>query len=157
MDLIGKQDKPIVYIDEIHNIVGAGALNGGALDASNLLKPYLTEGKIRFIGATTFDEYKKFFEKDKALSRRFQTIDVKEPSIKEAIEILNGLKGNYEEYHNVSYTDEAINDAVTLSDKYINDKYLPDKAVDIIDEAGAYARMNNENLEEKIIIDREVI
>jgi len=157
LDLIGKQHKPIVYIDEIHNIVGAGSLNGGALDASNLLKPYLTEGKIRFIGATTFDEYKKFFEKDKALSRRFQTIDVKEPSIKESIEILNGLKDNYEEYHNVSYTDEAISDAVTLSDKYINDKYLPDKAVDIIDEAGAYARMNNENLEEKIIIDRKII
>ena len=157
LDLIGKQDKPIVYIDEIHNIVGAGALNGGALDASNLLKPYLTEGKIRFIGATTFDEYKKFFEKDKALSRRFQTIDVKEPSIKEAIEILSGLKANYEEYHNVSYTEEAISDAVTLSDKYINDKYLPDKAVDIIDEAGAYARMHNEDLEEKIIIDRKVI
>lgn len=157
LDLIGKQNKPIVYIDEIHNIVGAGALNGGALDASNLLKPYLTEGKIRFIGATTFDEYKKFFEKDKALSRRFQTIDVKEPSIKEAIEILNGLKDNYEEYHNVSYTDEAISDAVILSDKYINDRYLPDKAVDIIDEAGSYARMHNEDLEEKIIIDRKVI
>jgi len=157
LDLIGKQHKPIVYIDEIHNIVGAGALNGGALDASNLLKPYLTEGKIRFIGATTFDEYKKFFEKDKALSRRFQTIDVKEPSINEAIEILNGLKDNYEEYHNVSYTEEAISDAVTLSDKYINDKYLPDKAVDIIDEAGAYARMQNEDLEEKIIIDRKII
>ncbi|OOM78755.1 ATP-dependent Clp protease ATP-binding subunit ClpA [Clostridium puniceum] len=157
LDLIGKEHKPIVYIDEIHNIVGAGALNGGALDASNLLKPYLTEGKIRFIGATTFDEYKKFFEKDKALSRRFQTIDVKEPSIKDAIEILNGLKINYEEYHNVSYTDEAISDAVTLSDKYINDKYLPDKAVDIIDEAGAYARVHNENLEEKIVIDRNII
>ncbi|MCE5221615.1 MAG: ATP-dependent Clp protease ATP-binding subunit ClpA [Clostridium sp.] len=157
LDLIGKQNKPIVYIDEIHNIVGAGSLNGGALDASNLLKPYLTEGKIRFIGATTFDEYKKFFEKDKALSRRFQTIDVKEPSIKESIEILNGLKDNYEEYHNVSYTYEAISNAVTLSDKYINDKYLPDKAVDIIDEAGAYARMHNEDVEEKIIIDRTVI
>ena len=157
LDLIGKEHKPIVYIDEIHNIVGAGSLNGGALDASNLLKPYLTEGKIRFIGATTFDEYKKFFEKDKALSRRFQTIDVKEPSIKDAIEILNGLKVNYEEYHNVSYTDEAISDAVTLSDKYINDKFLPDKAVDIIDEAGAYARMHNENLEEKIVIDRDII
>lgn len=157
LDLIGKQDKPIVYIDEIHNIVGAGSLNGGALDASNLLKPYLTEGKIRFIGATTFDEYKKFFEKDKALSRRFQTIDIKEPSIKDSIEILNGLKDNYEKYHNVSYTDEAISDAVILSDKYINDRYLPDKAVDIIDEAGAYARMYNEDLDKKIIIDRKVI
>ena len=157
LDLISKQDKPIVYIDEIHNIVGAGALNGGALDASNLLKPYLTEGKIRFIGATTFDEYKKFFEKDKALSRRFQRIDVKEPSIKEAIQILDGLKKNYEEYHNVSYTDEAIGDAVTLSDKYINDRYLPDKAVDIIDEAGAYVRMHNEDMNEQIIVDRKTI
>lgn len=157
LDLIGKEHKPIVYIDEIHNIVGAGSLNGGALDASNLLKPYLTDGKIKFIGATTFEEYKKFFEKDKALTRRFQTIDVKEPSISEAIKILNGLKRNYEEYHNVSYTDEAIVDAVKLSDKYINDKYLPDKAVDIIDEAGAYARMHNENLEEKIIIDEKII
>lgn len=157
LDLISKQNKPIVYIDEIHNIVGAGALNGGALDASNLLKPYLTEGKIRFIGATTFDEYKKFFEKDKALSRRFQRIDIKEPSINEAIEILKGLKGNYEEYHNVIYTDEAISDAVTLSDKYINDKYLPDKAVDILDEAGAYVRMHNENFEEKVTVDRKSI
>ncbi|MDR3593526.1 ATP-dependent Clp protease ATP-binding subunit ClpA [Clostridium sp.] len=157
LELISKQNKPIVYIDEIHNIVGAGALNGGALDASNLLKPYLTDGKIRFIGATTFDEYKKFFEKDKALSRRFQRIDIKEPSIKEAIEILKGLKGNYEEYHNVIYTDEAISDAVTLSDKYINDKYLPDKAVDILDEAGAYVRMHNENFEEKITVDRKSI
>ncbi|WP_297423097.1 ATP-dependent Clp protease ATP-binding subunit ClpA [Clostridium sp.] len=157
LDLIGKQDKPIVYIDEIHNIVGAGSLNGGALDASNLLKPYLTEGKIRFIGATTFDEYKKFFEKDKALSRRFQKIDVKEPSINEAIEILKGLKGTYEEYHNVTYTDDAISDAVILSDKYINDKFLPDKAVDIIDEAGAFVRMHNQNLEEKIVIDRKTI
>lgn len=154
---IGKYNNPIVYIDEIHNIVGAGSLNGGALDASNLLKPYLTEGKIKFIGATTFEEYKKFFEKDKALNRRFQTIDVKEPSIKEAIKILDGLKKNYEEYHNVTYTDKAISDAVILSDKYINDKYLPDKAVDIIDEAGAYVHMNNENIEEKIIIDEKII
>lgn len=157
LDEIGEYDNPIVYIDEIHNIVGAGSLSGGALDASNLLKPYLTEGKIRFIGATTFEEHKKHFEKDKALSRRFQTIDVKEPSIKEAIEILNGLKNNYEEYHNVSYTDKAISNAVILSAKYINDKYLPDKAVDIIDEAGSYVRMKNENTEEKIIIDEQII
>ena len=102
LDLISKKNKAIVYIDEIHNIVGAGALNGGALDASNLLKPYLTEGRIRFIGATTFDEYKKYFEKDKALIRRFQTIDVSEPSIDDAVIILNGLKKSYEEYHNVS-------------------------------------------------------
>lgn len=154
---IERYDNSIVYIDEIHNIVGAGSLNGGALDASNLLKPYLTEGKIKFIGATTFEEYKKFFEKDKALSRRFQTIDVKEPSINEAIKILDGLKKNYEEYHNVIYTDKAISDAVILSDKYINDKYLPDKAIDIIDEAGAYVQMINQSSEEKITIDEKII
>lgn len=100
---------------------------------------------------------KSFLKKDKALSRRFQRIDVKEPSIKEAIQILDGLKKNYEEYHNVSYTDEAIGDAVTLSDKYINDRYLPDKAVDIIDEAGAYVRMHNEDMNEQIIVDRKTI
>ena len=156
LDLISKKDKAIVYIDEIHNIVGAGALNGGALDASNLLKPYLTEGKIRFIGATTFDEYKKYFEKDKALIRRFQTIDVNEPSIDEAVKILKGLKKSYEEYHNVSYTDKAIENAVVLSHKYINDKYLPDKAIDIIDEAGAYVRIHNNN-SNKAIVDENVI
>lgn len=158
LDLISKKDKAIVYIDEIHNIVGAGALNGGALDASNLLKPYLTEGKIRFIGATTFDEYKKYFEKDKALIRRFQTIDVTEPSIEDSINILNGLKENYEKYHKVKYTDEAIRNAVVLSDKYINDKYLPDKAIDIIDEAGSYARILHDNDEmEEVIVDEKII
>lgn len=157
LDIIGKKDKAIVYIDEIHSIVGAGALNGGALDASNLLKPYLTEGNIRFIGATTFDEYKKYFEKDKALVRRFQTIDVNEPSIDDSINILNGLKESYEKYHNVYYTDCAIRNAVILSDKYINDKYLPDKAIDIIDEAGAYVRINNSNMDEKLIVNENVI
>ena len=142
---------PIVYIDEIHSIVGAGALGGGSLDASNLLKPYLMEGKIKFIGATTFDEYKKHFEKDKALTRRFQTVEVKEPSISETIEILNGIKKSYEEYHNVSYTDQAIESAVILSNKYINDKFLPDKAIDVIDEAGASISM--ENSEEIALID----
>ena len=157
LDLISKKEKPIVYIDEIHNIVGAGALNGGALDASNLLKPYLTDGRIKFIGATTFEEYKKFFEKDKALTRRFQTIDVKEPSINETVEILKGLKESYEEYHKVTYTEEALKDAVVLSDKYINDKYLPDKAIDIIDEAGAYARIKHEGNEGEIIVDEKII
>ena len=157
LDEISKYDNPIVYIDEIHNIVGAGALSGGALDASNLLKPYLTDNKIRFIGATTFDEKKKFFEKDKALTRRFQAIDVKEPSVEESIKILNGLKENYEEYHNVTYTPESIKEAVILSDKYINDKYLPDKAIDIIDEAGSYVRVNHNDENEKIIIDEKII
>lgn len=142
---------PIVYIDEIHNIVGAGSLNEGALDASNLLKPYLMEGKIRFIGTTTFDEYKRYFEKDKGLSRRFQKIEVKETTIDETIKILNGLKANYEEYHSVKYTEEAIISAVKLSSKYINDKFLPDKAIDIIDEAGAFIAMRRGKSEVKII------
>ena len=149
-------ENPIVYIDEIHNIVGAGAIDGGALDTSNLLKPYLVGGKVKFIGATTFDEYKKYFEKDKALSRRFQTIEVKETSIEETIKIINGLKSNYESYHNVKYTNNAIKIAVELSSKYINDRFLPDKAIDIIDEAGAYASMNRSDLNE-VLIDEKVI
>lgn len=149
-------ENPIVYIDEIHNIVGAGAIDGGALDTSNLLKPYLVGGKVKFIGATTFDEYKKYFEKDKALSRRFQTIEVKETSIDETIKILNGLKSNYESYHNVKYTNNAIKVAVELSSKYINDRFLPDKSIDIIDEAGAYSSMNRGDLNE-VIVDEKVI
>lgn len=149
-------ENPIVYIDEIHNIVGAGAIDGGALDMSNLLKPYLVGGKVKFIGATTFDEYKKYFEKDKALSRRFQTIEVKETSIEETIKIINGLKSNYESYHNVKYTNNAIKIVVELSSKYINDRFLPDKAIDIIDEAGAYASMNRSDLNE-VLIDEKVI
>ncbi|WP_195999321.1 ATP-dependent Clp protease ATP-binding subunit ClpA [Clostridium sp. 1001271B_151109_B4] len=149
-------ENPIVYIDEIHNIVGAGAIDGGALDTSNLLKPYLVGGKVKFIGATTFDEYKKYFEKDKALSRRFQIIEVKETSIEETIKILNGLKSNYESYHNVKYTNNAIKVAVELSSKYINDRFLPDKAIDIIDEAGAYSAMNRRDLKE-VLIDEKAI
>ena len=148
---ISNHENPIVYIDEIHTIVGAGAIGGGSLDTSNLLKPYLMEGRIKFIGATTFDEYKKYFEKDKALIRRFQTIEVKETSVEETIKIIQGLKSNYENYHNVKYTDEAIKLAVELSSKYINDRFLPDKAIDIIDEAGSYISMNREDSDKKII------
>lgn len=155
-DAIKEHENPIVYIDEIHNIVGAGALNGGALDGASLLKGYLLEGKIKFIGSTTYDEYKKHFEKDKALVRRFQTIEVKETSISETIKIIEGLKKNFEEYHNVKYTDKAIEIAVNLSNKYINDRFLPDKAIDIIDEAGAYVSMNNKNNSTNII-DEKVI
>ncbi|MGL5085592.1 MAG: AAA family ATPase, partial [Clostridium sp.] len=153
LDGLSSHPNPIVYIDEIHNIVGAGSLNAGALDASNLLKPYLMEGNIRFIGTTTFDEHKKYFEKDKGLSRRFQKIDIKETSTLETITILHGLKENYELYHNVKYTDEAIISAVNLSSKYINDKFLPDKAIDIIDEAGAFMNISNDGSEMKIIDD----
>ena len=138
---ISKEEKPIVYIDEIHTIVGAGAVSGGSMDASNILKPFLADGKVRFIGATTYDEYKKHFEKDSALARRFQKIEVPEPSTEETFDILMGLKDKYEEYHRVSYTDEALKTAVELSSKYIKDRYLPDKAIDIMDEAGAYARL----------------
>ena len=153
---INNHENPIVYIDEIHTIVGAGSIGGGSLDTSNLLKPYLMEGKIKFIGATTFDEYKKYFEKDKALTRRFQTIEVKETSVEETIKIIQGLKSNYENYHNVKYTYEAIKLAVELSSKYINDRFLPDKAIDIIDEAGSYISMNREDSNEKII-DEKII
>jgi ATP-dependent Clp protease ATP-binding subunit ClpA len=138
-----KEGNTILYIDEIHTIVGAGASGSGQVDAANILKPYLTRGKIKFIGATTHDEYKKYFEKDKALSRRFQPVTVVEPSEEEAIKILQGLKGYYEEYHGVTYTDEAIEAAVKLSSKYINDRFLPDKAIDIIDTAGAKLAMRD--------------
>ncbi|MPQ43440.1 AAA family ATPase [Clostridium tarantellae] len=156
LDEIKNHVNPIVYIDEIHNIVGAGALSGGALDGAGLLKKYLLEGKIKFIGATTFDEYKKYFEKDKALSRRFQIIEVNETTNEETIKILEGLKKSFEDYHNVKYTNKALINAVKLSQKYINDKFLPDKAIDIIDEAGAYVSMNRKNnkikrVDEKII------
>lgn len=141
LDEIMTRENPIVYIDEIHTIVGSGALEGGSLDGASLIKSYLLEGKIKFIGATTYDEYKKYFEKDKGLSRRFQIIDIKEPSKDEAVKILEGLKKNFEDYHNVKYTNRALVSAVNLSSKYINDRYLPDKAIDIIDEAGAYMSM----------------
>ncbi|GAB6169924.1 ATP-dependent Clp protease ATP-binding subunit ClpA [Clostridium carnis] len=156
LDEIANKENPIVYIDEIHNIVGSGALNGGALDGAGLIKGYLLEGKIRFIGATTFDDYKKYFEKDKALVRRFQTIEVKETSILETIKIIEGIINNFEEFHNVKYTKEAIETAVKLSYKYINDRFMPDKAIDIIDEAGSYISVWKGE-EDKRIVDGRVI
>ncbi len=138
---IEKQDNVILFIDEIHTIIGAGAASGGAMDISNILKPYLSSGKLRCIGATTYQEFKTIFEKDTALARRFQQIEVVEPSISESIEILTGLKSRYEDHHSVTYTVEAIESAVTLSSKYINDRFLPDKAIDVMDEAGAKAKM----------------
>ena len=142
VDELLKRDKSILFIDEIHTIVGAGAVSGGSLDASNLLKPALTSGKLRCIGSTTYDEYNKFFEKDRALSRRFQKIDIVEPTQGETVEILKGLRSKYEEYHKVRYSDEAIELAVRLSAQYITERRLPDKAIDVIDEAGAWARIN---------------
>ncbi len=136
-----QEEKVILFIDEIHTIVGAGATSGGSMDASNLLKPALVTGKIRCMGSTTYDEYKKFFERDRALSRRFQRIEIAETSPDETYQILLGLRERYEAHHNVRYTDEALRTAVDLSDQYINDRHLPDKAIDVIDEAGAYTRI----------------
>ncbi|MDR2601211.1 MAG: ATP-dependent Clp protease ATP-binding subunit ClpA [Spirochaetaceae bacterium] len=138
---IQKKQKAILFIDEIHTLVGAGSASGGALDASNMLKPALASGKLRCIGSTTHEEYKKYFVKDQALSRRFQKIDIDEPSEEDSIKILNGIKPKYEEYHHVRYTDDAVNAAVRLSAQYITERRLPDKAIDVLDEAGAYAHI----------------
>lgn len=162
MDGVAKEENVIIYIDEIHNLVGAGATGEGSMDASNMLKPYLESGKIRFIGSTTFDEYKRYFAKSKGLVRRFSQIDIIEPSVDEAINILNQLKGSYESYHGVTYLPEAIDYAVKGSARHITDRFLPDKAIDLIDEAGAY-RQAHKNVEEENslekgnIIDKELI
>jgi ATP-dependent Clp protease ATP-binding subunit ClpA len=131
----------IMFIDEIHTIVGAGATSGGSMDASNILKPVLNSGRMRCMGASTYEEYKNYFEKDRALSRRFQKIEIQEPGIEETISILNGLKPYYEEFHGVGYSAGAIKAAAELSAKYINDKYMPDKAIDVMDEAGATRKL----------------
>ena len=132
-----KQENAILFIDEIHTVIGAGAASGGAMDASNLLKPVLQSGDLKCIGSTTYQEYRNIFEKDRALARRFQKIDVMEPSVDEAVEILRGLKSRFESHHSVKYTQQSLRSAVELSHRYINDRYLPDKAIDVIDEAGA--------------------
>ncbi|MEA3405939.1 MAG: ATP-dependent Clp protease ATP-binding subunit ClpA [Pseudomonadota bacterium] len=132
-----EHDHAILFIDEIHTIIGAGAVQGGAMDASNLMKPALSSGKLRCIGATTYEEHRGIFEKDRALARRFQKIDIREPSNQEAFEILKGLKDKYESHHSVKYTLPALKEAVALSARYITDRHLPDKAIDVIDEAGA--------------------
>lgn len=157
LNKLRKKGNAIVYIDEIHNIVGAGSVSGGSMDASNILKPFLLDGRIKFIGATTYDEYKKIFEKDRALSRRFQKIEVLEPSVEETYKILLGLKDNYEKFHEVEYTNEALRAAAELSAKYINDRFLPDKAIDVIDEVGAYVKIHKANEENISIIKEEDI
>jgi ATP-dependent Clp protease ATP-binding subunit ClpA len=146
-----KIDKAILFLDEIHTIVGAGATSGGTLDASNILKPVLASGSMRCIGSTTYEEYKNHFEKDRALSRRFQKIDVGEPSVSEAVDILKGLKPYYEEHHEVKYTAGAIKSAVELSRRHINDRFLPDKAIDVIDEAGAMYRLDGRGRKDDVI------
>ena len=139
---IGAEENPIVYLDEIHNIVGAGAVNGGSFDVSNMLKPYLAEGHIRFIGATTYDEYKKHFSGNKSLVRRFQNVEVKEPSEEETTAILKGLKRRYEKFHGVRYGNGVIEYISAVSKKYGNNRFLPDKAIDLMDEAGAFRKLH---------------
>ena len=146
----------ILFIDEIHTVIGAGATSGGAMDASNLLKPALQAGTLRCIGSTTYKEYRQYFEKDRALVRRFQKIDVADPTVPDAIKILRGLKPYFEDYHKVRYTAEAVKAAVELSAKYINDRKLPDKAIDVIDEVGASQMLLPENKRKKVIGVREV-
>jgi ATP-dependent Clp protease ATP-binding subunit ClpA len=136
-----ERDGSILFIDEIHTIIGAGSTSGGSLDASNLLKPALSKGNIRCMGSTTFDEYRKFFEKDQALNRRFQKVDILEPSVEDTIKILHGLKSKFEEHHKITYPEEVIRSAVELATKHVPDRKLPDKAIDVIDEVGAYLRL----------------
>ena len=146
----------ILFIDEIHTVIGAGATSGGAMDASNLLKPALASGSLKCIGSTTYKEYRNYFEKDRALVRRFQKIDVNEPSIEDTVKILKGLKPYYEEYHKVRYTAEALRTAVELSVKYIHDRKLPDKAIDVIDEVGASRMLLPENKRRKVVSVKDV-
>ncbi len=146
---IKQRSKAILFIDEIHTVVGAGATSGGSMDASNILKPALAEGELKCIGSTTYDEYRKFFDKDRALSRRFQKIEVREPSVDETIEILKGLKSYYERHHKVRYTDGALKAAAELSARYISDRYLPDKAIDVIDEAAAVYRLSGKGSKDR--------
>lgn len=146
----------IVFVDEIHTIIGAGAASGGTMDASNLLKPLLANGEVRCMGSTTYQEFRNIFEKDRALTRRFQKIDVPEPSVEETFEILKGLKRHFEIYHGVRYTVQALKCAAELSSRYITDRYLPDKAIDVIDEVGAYQALQPSNKRKKIISQHEV-
>ncbi|MDH3196151.1 MAG: AAA family ATPase, partial [Hyphomicrobiales bacterium] len=148
---IENHDSAIMFIDEIHTVIGAGATSGGAMDASNLLKPALASGTLRCIGSTTYKEYRQFFEKDRALVRRFQKIDINEPSIPDAVEILKGLKPYFEDHHDVRYTNDAIKSAVELAARYINDRKLPDKAIDVIDESGASQKLLPESRRKKTI------
>jgi len=156
MKQLAENPDAILFIDEIHTLIGAGSASGGTLDASNLLKPALSNGSLKCIGATTYQEYRGVFEKDHALSRRFQKIDVAEPSVAETIDILKGLKSRFEAHHNVKYTASALATAAELSAKYINDRHLPDKAIDVIDEAGAAQRILPKSKQKKVIGNKEI-
>ncbi len=153
---LGEQEAGILFIDEIHTIIGAGAASGGVMDASNLIKPLLANGELKCIGSTTYQEYRGIFEKDRALARRFQKIDISEPSIDETFEILKGLKGRLEEHHGVKFSIPSLRAAAELSAKYINDRFLPDKAIDVVDEAGAYQNLLTASKRKKIISVTEI-
>ena len=150
LSALKKKKNAILFIDEIHTTVGAGATSRGSMDASNILKPSLATGDLRCIGSTTYEDYKNYFDKDRALARRFEKIEILEPPIKETVQILKGLRSRYEEHHDILYTDQALKSAAELSAKYINDRYLPDKAIDVIDEAGAFVRLSNSSRRKKI-------
>jgi len=150
MSALKKKKHAILFIDEIHTMVGAGATSRGSMDASNILKPVLATGDLRCIGSTTYEDYKNYFEKDRAMSRRFEKIEILEPPINQTVQILKGLRSRYEEHHGINYTDPALKAAVELSAKYINDRYLPDKAIDVIDEAGAFMRLSGPSNRKKI-------
>ena len=156
MKQLAEKPDAILFIDEIHTLIGAGSASGGTLDASNLLKPALSNGSLKCIGATTYQEYRGIFEKDHALSRRFQKVDVAEPSVAETIEILKGLKSRFESHHNVKYSASALTTAAELAAKYINDRHLPDKAIDVIDEAGAAQRILPKSKQKKVIGNKEI-
>ncbi len=156
MKELEKDPKAVLFIDEIHTVIGAGATSGGAMDASNLLKPSLQRGTLRCMGSTTYKEYRNHFEKDRALARRFQKIDVVEPSTEDSIKILNGLKQYFEEHHKIKYSNESLKTAVELANKYIHDRKLPDKAIDVIDEAGAAQSLLPDNKKKKVIGVKEV-
>ena len=156
IDEINAFDGAILFIDEIHTVIGAGATSGGAMDASNLLKPALAAGELRTIGSTTYKEYRSHFEKDRALVRRFQKIDVNEPSVEDTVKILRGLKPSYEEHHGIRYTNEAIRTAVELSNRYIGDRKLPDKAIDVLDEAGAATKLAPPSKRKKTVGVKEI-
>jgi ATP-dependent Clp protease ATP-binding subunit ClpA len=148
---LSRQTGSIVFIDEIHNLVGAGSATGGTMDASNLIKPLLSSGELRCMGATTYEEYRNFFSKDHALLRRFQKIDISEPNVEQTIKILAGLKSRFEKYHQIQYTEAGLQRAVELAARYMTDRHLPDKAIDVIDEAGAFQRLQPVNKQQKII------
>ncbi|WP_259411972.1 ATP-dependent Clp protease ATP-binding subunit ClpA [Coxiella burnetii] len=153
---LSREPGAVIFIDEIHNLIGAGSATGGTMDASNLIKPLLTTGKLRCMGATTYEEFRNFFSKDHALLRRFQRIDVKEPSVTDTVKILQGLRSRYENYHQIRYTPDALKRAVELSASYISDRQLPDKAIDVIDEAGAFEQLQSDEERKTLITVKEI-